>query len=35
MTLNTIGEAFQFIIKETLGKTVSSAIEQIIREHRK
>ncbi len=35
MTLNTMGEACRFVLKETLGKTVSWAIEQMTREHRK
>jgi len=34
-TLNMMGEACRFLLKETLGKNVSWAIEQMTREHKK
>jgi len=35
ITLNTIGEACRFVLKETLGKTISWVIEEITIKHRK
>jgi hypothetical protein len=35
ITLNTIGEACRFMLKETLGKTISWVIEEITIKHRK
>jgi hypothetical protein len=35
ITLNTIGEACRFILKETLGKTISWVIEEITERHKK
>jgi DDE superfamily endonuclease len=35
ITLNTIGEACRFVLKETLGKTISWVIEEITVKHRK
>ena len=35
VTLNTIGEACRFVLKETLGKTISWAVDEIIKKHRK
>jgi hypothetical protein len=35
ITLNTIGEACRFVLKETLGRTISWVIEEITEKHRK
>lgn len=35
ITLNTIGEACRFVLKETLGKTISWVIEEITEKHKK
>lgn len=35
ITLNTVGEACRFVLKETLGRTISWVIEEITEKHRK